>query len=121
MYEVHGATVNLNTFSDSCARRPLLMLQSDLLQRHEVVRQLTPPLEYCSVRALEDKKRGKEVRKGLRSWTDAAQLGCQGLKAKLCVHVCYIAHYENISTCEEVKVNSEHTLSRTSPSLSSLM
>lgn len=75
MHEFHGATVNLYTFSDSCAWRPLLMLQSDLLQRHEVVRQLTPPLEDCSVCALEDRETGKEVRKDLSSWTDAAQSG----------------------------------------------
>lgn len=84
MYEV------LYTFSDSCAWRPLLMLQSDLLQCHEVVRQLTPPLEDRSVRALEDRKRRKEVRKGLSSWTDAAQSGCQGLKVNS-VPVCVIS------------------------------
>lgn len=58
--------LNLHTFSDSCAWCPLLMLQSDLLQCHQVVRQLTPPLEDCSVRALEDRKRGKEGRQGVQ-------------------------------------------------------
>lgn len=81
MYEVHGATLNLCTFSDSCAWRSLLMLQSDLLQRHKVVRQLTPPLEDCSVRALEDRRRRKQVWK---------------LKQQSC--------------CQEVKVNSKYSL-----------
>lgn len=51
---------NLHTLSDSCAWSPLLVLQSDLLQCHKVVRQLAPPFVDCSVRALEG-RRGEEV------------------------------------------------------------
>lgn len=46
--------VCFRTFSDGCAGRPLLMLQPDLFQSHEVVRQLAPPLEHCGVRPLQE-------------------------------------------------------------------
>ena len=79
-----GATLNFHTFSDSGAWRPLLVLQSDLLQRHKVVRQLTPPLEDCSVRALEDRKTGGQ--KERETGRQAGESGCQGLKQTL--HLC---------------------------------
>ena len=41
-----------NTFSDGGARRSLLVLQPDLLQRHQVVRQFTASFKYCGVGSL---------------------------------------------------------------------
>lgn len=40
------------TFSNGSAWSTFLMLQTDLLQSHQVIRQLTAPFIYCSVGAL---------------------------------------------------------------------
>lgn len=40
------------TFSDRSAWRSLLVLKPDLLQRHQVVRQLTASFKYCGVGTL---------------------------------------------------------------------
>lgn len=89
IYVVHGATLNLYTFSDGCAWRPLLVLQSDLLQRHKVVRQLTPPLEDRSVRALEERREGGEEKS--RKLDLCGTVGLTGVKSELhnCVSVSY--------------------------------
>lgn len=42
----------LATFPDGSAWGSLLVLQPDLLQRHQVVRQLTASFEYCGVGSL---------------------------------------------------------------------
>lgn len=43
---------NLLTFSDGCARGSFLMLQPDLLQRHQVVCQFTASFKHCGVSSL---------------------------------------------------------------------
>lgn len=45
-------TLGCCTLSDGSARRPLLMLQPDLLQGHEVLRQLAAPFEDCGIGTL---------------------------------------------------------------------
>lgn len=40
------------TFSNGSARCSFFMFQTDLLQRHQVVCQLTAPFKYCGVGSL---------------------------------------------------------------------
>ncbi len=49
------------TFSDGSAWCSLFVLQSDLLQRHQVVRQLTAPFKYCGVGSLNATRNARSI------------------------------------------------------------